>query len=334
MKRLGLITALMALALPGGAMAAGRARAVSFYARVLRASSQTLVLRRLPDGADVRFSADQVTRAPGVRSVGRGGQALLAHVAEGPRSLAGAIAMLQPGLTVVVAETAGERGRVKVAIRLPDASAPAVARTQRASGVVGDVSQTGFVLDTPDGAELSLQLRAHHAPSVEVCERVRVVYRQHAGALLAEQVRRTGRSRAGSCAGVPVTRRLVGLITRITNSGLTVSRGRHAETFTLASPALAAGFQAGDQVTVTYTGDQASDVEYVERTATGSVTAVSAGSLSITSGHRRRAETFVADPVQAMFAGLSVGERVLVTYHQTADGLVADVAAARAPRRY
>jgi hypothetical protein len=329
MKRLGLITALMALGLPGGAMAAGRARAVSFYARVLRVSSQTLVLRRLPDGADLRFSADQVTRAPGVLSEG---QALLAHVAEGPRSLAGAIAMLQPGVTVVVDETPG-RGRVQVAIRLPDASAPAVSRAQLASGVVGDVSQTGFVLDTPDGAELSLQLRAHHAPTVEVCDRVRVVYRQHAGALLAEQVRRTGRSLAGSCAGVPVTRRLVGLITRITSSGLTVSRGRRAETFTLASPALAAGFQAGDQVTVTYTGDQASDVEFVERTATGSVTAVTAGSLTITSGHRRRAQTFVADPVQAMFAGLSVGERVLVTYHQTAHGQVADVAAARAPRR-
>jgi hypothetical protein len=346
MKHLGLITALMMLALPGGAVAAGRSGtagsagatphrgAVSFYARVLRASPAAVVLRRLSDGADVHFSADQVTRAPGAVSDGKGGQALLAHLAEGPRSLAGAVEMLQPGVIVVVAQTAGAGGRVNVAIRLPDASAPAVARAQRAGGLVGDVSQTGFVLDTPGGAKLSLQFGAHRSPSLQVCETVHVVYRQSAGTLIVERVRRTGRSHAGSCAAVPATRRLVGLITQITSGGLTLGRGRRAQTFTLASPGPAAGFQAGDLVTVTYTGGQASDVEYVERTAGGSVTAVAGGSLTIASGRRNRSQTFVADPAQAMFAGLAVGDRVLVTYHQTGGGLVADVAAVRSsPRR-
>jgi hypothetical protein len=60
---------------------------------------------------------------------------------------------------------------------------------------------------------------------------------------------------------------------------------------------------------------------------------VSGGSLTIASGRRGRSQTFVADPAQDMFTGLSVGQRVLVTYHQTAGGQVADVAAVRTPRR-
>jgi len=52
---------------------------------------------------------------------------------------------------------------------------------------------------------------------------------------------------------------------------------------------------------------------------------VSDGSLTIGSGHGPRSETFVADPSQGMFDGISVGDGVDVIYHQSAGQMVADV---------
>ena len=70
---------------------------------------------------------------------------------------------------------------------------------------------------------------------------------------------------------------------------------------------------------------QASDVEYVETDATGTVTAVNTASLTLTDSDTGQTQTIVADPAEDMFDGVSVSDVVVVTYHQSAGQLIADV---------
>jgi hypothetical protein len=87
--------------------------------------------------------------------------------------------------------------------------------------------------------------------------------------------------------------------------------------------------QVGDLVDVTYTdnGDgtyDASDVGYVEQDATGTVTAVSDGSMTFTDSDSGQSVTVTADPAAGVFDGVAVGDEVDVNYHQSGDQLVAD----------
>jgi hypothetical protein len=68
----------------------------------------------------------------------------------------------------------------------------------------------------------------------------------------------------------------------------------------------------------------ASDVEYVEQDATGTVTDVSSASVTITSSDTNQSETFTADPSQGVFDAVAVGDQIDVTYHQSSSLLVAD----------
>ena len=89
------------------------------------------------------------------------------------------------------------------------------------------------------------------------------------------------------------------------------------------------GFAVGDLVDVTYDSSggsfQASDVEYVEADATGTVTSVDTSSLTLTNSDTGQTQTIVADADEGMFDGVSVGDGVVVTYHQSAGQLIADV---------
>ena len=122
----------------------------------------------------------------------------------------------------------------------------------------------------------------------------------------------------------------VGTITQLSTTALTVNVGGHMMTFSC-DPAddLIDGFAAGDLVDVTYDSSggslQASDVEYVEADATGTVTAVDTSSLTLTNSDTGQTETIVADPGEDMFDGVSVGDGLVVTYHQSAGQLIADV---------
>ena len=60
-------------------------------------------------------------------------------------------------------------------------------------------------------------------------------------------------------------------------------------------------------------GLDASDVEYVEQDATGTVTAASDGSLTITDDSTGHAVTFAAEPDSGTFDGVGVGDSVDVT---------------------
>jgi hypothetical protein len=100
-------------------------------------------------------------------------------------------------------------------------------------------------------------------------------------------------------------------------------------TFAVDSSDITDGFQVGDVVDVTYTdnGDgtfDASDVEYVEQDSTGTVTAVSDGSMTFTDSDSGQPVTVTADPAAGVFDGIAVGDEVDVNYHQSGTQLVAD----------
>jgi len=122
----------------------------------------------------------------------------------------------------------------------------------------------------------------------------------------------------------------VGTITQLSTTGLTINVGGRTMTFSC-DPAddLTDGFATGDLVDVTYDSSggslQASDVEYVEADATGTVTAVDTTSLTLTNSDTGQTQTIVADPAEDMFDGVGVSDEVVVTYHQSAGQLIADV---------
>src|SRR6201995_5240534 len=122
----------------------------------------------------------------------------------------------------------------------------------------------------------------------------------------------------------------VGTITQLSTTGLMINVGGRAMTFSCdPEDDLTDGFATGDLVDVTYDSSggslQASDVEYVESDATGTVTAVDTSSLTLTNSDTGQTQTIVADVDEDMFDGVSVGDGVVVTYHQSAGQLIADV---------
>jgi hypothetical protein len=89
------------------------------------------------------------------------------------------------------------------------------------------------------------------------------------------------------------------------------------------------GFLVGDAVDVSYYQNSdgtlsADDVEYVEQDATGVVSAVSDASLTLVDDATGQPDTFSGDPDLGLFDGVTPGDEVDVTYHQSAAGLVAD----------
>ena len=121
-----------------------------------------------------------------------------------------------------------------------------------------------------------------------------------------------------------------GTITQVSDTGLTINTGSQTIGFS-ADPSedLTDGFLVGDVVDVSYyaNGDgsfTADDVEYVEQEATGVVSAVSDGSLTLADDATGQPDTFSGDPDLGLFDGVNAGDHVDVTYHQSAAGLVAD----------
>jgi hypothetical protein len=121
----------------------------------------------------------------------------------------------------------------------------------------------------------------------------------------------------------------VGTITQVSATGLTISAGGQSMTFTADPTAgLTDGYAVGDVVDVTYATENGSlvagDVEYVEQDVSGTVTALSAGSITI-AADTGQTQTIVADPAEGMFDGVNVNDGVVITYHQSAGQLIADV---------
>jgi hypothetical protein len=121
-----------------------------------------------------------------------------------------------------------------------------------------------------------------------------------------------------------------GTITRVSDTGLTLSTGSGALSFAVDPTAgLTDGFLVGDVVDVSYVQSpdgslSADDVEYVEQDATGVVSTVSDATVSVVGDVTGQPDTFSADPDMGLFDGVAPGDEVDVTYHQSAAGPVAD----------
>jgi uncharacterized membrane protein YgcG len=134
----------------------------------------------------------------------------------------------------------------------------------------------------------------------------------------------------GSCTAQTVALDAIGNVTAVSASGITISTtSQGTMSFSLDDPTITDGIVPGDQVDVTYTQQAdcsyvASDVEYNELDAVGTVTAVTSGSLTILNQATAQPETFTADPSEQMFQGVSVGDQVDVTYHLSNGQTVVD----------
>jgi hypothetical protein len=311
---------------------------VSFYATVVRASTKGLVVRTR-SGRTLRFSAAQIARKrsplAGHNRRRKHHRRGLAVRRAGDSLNAGPIVVnivgLQPGVTVLITETVAPDGTVTITITLPPQG---VSGQESASGVVTDVEDDVFEVTTGDGADLRLHMSADQlsALNLQQCDTVSVTYHQDAGMLIADGAQVTGASTSGDCAP---TYDATGPITQVSDSSITITADQGPMTFAVSSSDITDGFQNGDVVDVTYTQNsdgsfQATDVQYVEQDTSGTVTSVSATSLTITDGSTGQPDTFIADPNNGLqlstyaFDGVHVGDKIDVNYHQTAAGLVAD----------
>jgi preprotein translocase subunit YajC len=312
-------------AISGVETAAQSQRSVSFYARVVKSNTHGIVLQ-LADGRKMGFSSKQLHRSGRSRRVKH---AALAHAASGNITIN--IQGLEPGVTVLVTETADAHGNVTITISLPSGSWSGMGGRQRVIGVVSEVDQEAFMVQTADGSDLRIHVAARVLAddNLEVCDTVEVTYHQEGAILVGDRVNDTGSSNAGDCADQQ-TNDEVGTITQVSGDSITIStQDNGTMTFSVDSADITDGFQVGDVVDVTYTdnGDGtygASDVEYVEQDTTGTVTALSSGSMTFTDDSSDQPVTVLADPSAGMFDGISVGDSVEVNYHQSGNQLVAD----------
>ena len=328
---------------------AGRTRTVSYLARVVRSSGKKVVFR-LADGHTVSFAGTQLSKHAKLHAKhakhnkARVRRAFVAHAAAAGSGVTINIQGLAPGTTVLVTETTAPDGSITISITLPSGpvgTGGPVAGDQTADGVVTDVGNDTFTMTTADGSSLVFHMAADALSSVDMfpCDTVTVSYHSDSGLLVADNVDDTGTSDTGDCSGDNSSSDEVGPIVSISPSSVTIATSDQGNmTFTVdPTAALTDGYVVGDVVDVTYAPDSngnnvASDIEYVENDVTGTVSAVSVGSVTVVDGDTGQPVTFNADPAQEMFGGVAVGDSIDVTYHQsgglsvvdTVDDLTAD----------
>jgi hypothetical protein len=348
------VLATAGLALPAGAAAAPRthqhrtttrhkARTFSFYAQVVRSSPAGLTVR-LRTGKKAFFSAHQLAHKPGRPAHKRGAARhhrsarhgrfarVLAHAADTtapPVSVN--IVGLQPGVTVLITETVNPDGSVSITITLPP---PSTTGEQTVSGVVGDVGNDSFDVQTSDGSDYVLHMAASTLAGLNLqsCDEVTVTYHQDSEVLIADTVQTTGSSTSGDC---QATYDATGPITAVSGTSVTVTTDTGAMSFAVDDSSLTDGFVVGDVVDVTYVdnGDgtyTAQDVQYVQQDASGTVTAVGSSQLTVTDSSTGATDTFSGGPNSGVvldgtgFDGIQVGDQVDVTYHVSNGHWVAD----------
>ena len=305
------------------------ARTFTFLARVVRSSSKGLLVRNA-HGKRLWFPASQIVRPTAhtlKRHQSRHGRHA-ARTASAPTSTPSVtvnIIGLQPGVTIEITESVGANGSITITITLP----PQTSGSElTASGVVTEVDASDFIIDPGNSDDLQFNVNADtlNNLNLDTCDIVNVAYHQDAGVLIADTVTITGSSTSGDCAS---SNDFQGTITQVSGSAISINMDPGSMTFQVSD-----GFSIGDYVDVTYTqpGDgsnDATDVEYVEQQDTGTVTAVSATTLTMTDASTGKPDAFTADPSDGLqintdaFTGVSVGDVIDVCFHITAQGNVA-----------
>lgn len=288
-------------------------RSAVFYARVVSAGSRGVVFK-LADGNQLHFTARQVRRH----------HRLMAHAAVGIPGVAINIQGLEPGVTVLVTETAAADGTITITLTLPPPSDSVAGGEQQASGVISEVDTDAFVLTTDDGSDLRLHMTATALSNLnlQVCDTAAVTYHQDAGMLIADTVDDNGVSISGDCSGDSGDDEdAYGPITAISDTSVTIQTGHGPMSFQVdPQDDLTDGFVVGDDVDVTYysNGDgtySADDIEYNDQDVTGVVTSVSGSSITITMDQGGGPETFTVDPIDELLDGISVGDDVDVYFY-------------------
>jgi hypothetical protein len=262
-----------------GARAARRSHTVRFYARVVTASRDGVLVRTL-SGRSMRFSAVQIAReraplashrSPRVRASDRQSGMHFAYMAGDVPPRTGPVAInvvgLQPGVTVLIAKTVNRGGRMTVRITLPPSN---VTAQQTDSGVVTDTEDGSFQIRDGGGAALRFTINPGELSNLNLrdCSTVDVVYRQYGSVLIADEVRPTGASSFADC--TPATgasevqhaeRYASGRVTAVSSRRVTILDGDtgRSETFVtdprqglqLCTYAFD-GVHVGDQIDVTY----------------------------------------------------------------------------------
>ena len=321
----------------------GHVRKVSYYASVVRTSGRHLLLR-LGDGRTVKLATSGARSA---RVNGDSGREVLAHTASAPTVTIN-IEGLTPGATVLVTETVGSGGSITISITLPSqsngsnggaggdgsGSGGASGSDSIAGGTVTNVGVASFTIAAATGSQFTFHMDAADLANVgiSVCDTVFVQYHAAGGGLVADNVDDYGTSNLGSCSGSDGGSDEVGSITEIDTGSITIDTSDQGPLTFAVDPesGITAGFEVGDVVDVTYTPDpdgvtlDASDIEYVETDEIGVVTSVGAGALAITDGITGHTDSFTADPSEALFDGIEVGDEVDVTVHSSSGQQVVD----------
>ncbi len=311
------------------------ARTFTFLARVVRSSSKGLLVRNA-QGKRLWFPARQIARPTAhilKRHQARHGRHAV-RTASAPTSTPSVtvnIIGLQPGVTIEITESVGADGSITITITLPPQT---TGSELTASGVVTEVDDSDFIIDPGHSDDLQFNMNADtlNNLNLDTCDTVNVAYHQDAGVLIADTVTITGSSTSGDCAS---SNDVEGTITQVSGRAITIKTDPGSMTFQVSDPSITDGFSIGDYVDVTYTqpGDgsnDAIDVEYVEQQDTGTVTAVSATTLTMTDASTGKPDAFTADPSDGLqintdaFTGVSVGDVIDVCFHITAQGNVAD----------
>jgi Domain of unknown function (DUF5666) len=251
---------------------------------------------------------------------------------------------LADGSVVLVTETLGSDPQTTVTVTRAgtghgvthSGSSPTAPGQLQAIGTVVEIDSTSFVLQTAPGSGLRFDITPAqlYDSQMSLCNVVSVLYAPGDMNVTSEDLSFAGNnSTSGQCAdpGAPTedgTDDAIGPITQLTLSSVTVSTEKGPMGFA-ATIDLTDNFLVGDTVDVTYArgGDGtliATDIEPDDYDATGVVTAVSAGSVTITDSTTGQSRTFTDDPTNDTFAGISVGDQVDVSYYYSNGHIVVD----------